>query len=1064
MVASYMNTRYDWQNPQLVARNKEPGHATSVPYADEEAALAGDRTASPYLKLLSGEWQFKVAPNPASVPEGFYKPDYDASGWDTIAVPGNWQLQGLDRGYDVPIYTTSQYPFSIADLPCVPADDNPTGAYRRTFAVPDEWRGRQIFLHFEGVDSAFHVWVNGEMVGYSEGSRLPAEFNITPVIRTGENTLAVRVYRWSDGSYLEDQDFWRLSGIYRDVYLWAAPAVHVRDFWVRTDLDEAYRDAVLKIRAKVRNYGDEDVAGYSLEAKLLSADATPVFSEMISRQVGVASGAEVVLDLKQALSNPKKWSDENPYLYTLLISLKDVDGELLEVQSCRVGFRTVEIRDGQLHVNGVPILLKGVNLHEHDPDTGHTISADMMVRDIRLMKQFNINAVRTSHYPQDPRWYDLYDQYGIYVFDEANIESHGVWDRLTKDPEWEIAFLERVKRMVERDKNHPCVIVWSLGNESGYGPNHEAVADWIHEHDPTRPVHYESATAQETYKGAASAPHIDIVSVMYPPVEKIVEMAQTPGETRPLVMCEYAHSMGNSTGNLKEYWDAIATHKRLQGGFIWDWVDQGIRRVTEQGVEWFAYGGDFGDEPNDGNFCINGLIWPDRKPQPALWEYKKILEPVRVEPVDLAAGKVRVVNKYLFSGFSGLDISWTLSADGEVLQSGDLPRLDTPAGGSAVMTVPFRKPVLTPDTEYWLSVSFSLARDTLWAEQGHEIAWAQFKMPLDVPPGPRIFSAEMPALRLAESESEIMVRGEEFGLIFDKGTGRIASWQYRGEELVCQGPALNVWRAPTDNDVGAWWDEPQMVALWRGAGLDRLQESVNEVKARQVNPQTIQINVRASSTAASDVAARLQDKARFDCAYSYTIYGSGDVLIDTHVTPGDGLPALPRIGLQMRLPGEYDNFSWYGRGPHETYADRKLGAKVGVYSGTVDEQYVPYITPQENGNKTDVRWAALTNERGVGLLVASDITDADHPWLNVSAHHFTTQDLTQAAHTYELKRRDDVTLNLDYAQSGLGNASCGPGVLPQYTLEPREVRFRVRLRLFSTESSSAVELGKQVLE
>jgi beta-galactosidase/beta-glucuronidase len=668
----------DWQNLQVVGRNKEPGHATLVPYADDVTALGGDREASPYFKSLNGDWKFKYAPNPASAPADFYEDDFEASEWATISVPGNWQL----RGYDRPIYTNVQYPFPIDDLPRVPEDDNPTGCYRRTFTLPREWDGRQIFLLFEGVDSAFHLWINGQMVGYSQGSRLPAEFNVTPYVHAGENTLAVRVYRWSDGSYLEDQDFWRLSGIYRDVYLWAAPPVHVRDFWVRTDLDEAYQDAVLKVRAKVWNYGHEDVAGYSVEVRLSDADGRPTFTKPLSGQVAVEAGGKVTLDLEQPVTNPEKWSDEQPYLYTLLIFLKDAAGNILEVESCQVGFRKVEIRDGQIHVNGAPILLNGVNRHEHDPDTGHTVTVESMLQDIHLMKQFNINAVRTSHYPNHPRWYDLCDQYGIYVFDEANIESHGVWDRLTKDPKWKTAFLERGIRMVESDKNHPCVIVWSLGNESGYGPNHEALADWIHEHDPTRPVHYESATQWRSYEGPETAPCIDMVSVMYPPVDRIVEMAQTPRETRPLVMCEYAHAMGNSCGNLKEYWEAVEGYKRLQGGFIWDWVDQGIRQVTDDGEEWFAYGGDFGDQPNDGNFCINGLIWPDREPHPALWEVKKVLEPVRVEPVDLAAGQVRISNEYRFSDLSGLDVSWTLTAHGQVLQYGDLPKLNRPAGES----------------------------------------------------------------------------------------------------------------------------------------------------------------------------------------------------------------------------------------------------------------------------------------------------------------------------------------------------------------------------------------------
>ena len=1153
------NASDDWQNPQVVGRNKEPGHATLVLYADEATALAEDRMASPYFKLLNGEWQFKVAPNPASAPAGFYEPGFDASEWDTIAVPGNWQLQGLNRGYDVPMYCNVQYPFPIDALPRVPEDDNPTGSYRRKFAVPEEWNGRQIFLLFEGVDSAFHLWVNGEMVGYSQGSRLPAEFNITPHLRPGENTLAVRVYRWSDGSYLEDQDYWRLSGIYRDVYLFATPSVHVRDFWVRTDLDEAYRDATLKVRAQVRNYSEQDATGTSVEAMLYDADGKPVFAEPMMAQVAVGAGEETTLDLERAVTDPEKWSDEYPYLYTLLISLKDPAGNILEVESCKVGFRQVEIKDGQIHVNGVPVLFRGVNRHEHDPDTGHTITVESMIQDIQLMKQFNINAVRTCHYPDDPRWYDLCDRYGIYLIDEANIESHGVWDLLTKDPEWKTAFMERGTRMVERDKNHPSVILWSLGNESGYGPNHQALADWIHEHDPRRPVFYESATMGRIYKGPETAPEIDIVSTMYPGVDRLVEMARAPGETRPFIMAEYAHAMGNSPGNLKEYWDIIETYPRLQGGFVWDWVDQGIRQVTDQGEEWYAYGGDFSDEPNDGSFCINGLIFPDRTIHPSIWEHKKVVQPVKVEPKDLLAGRVEIVNKYSVSALSGLDVAWKLSADGRVLQTGRLPRMHTPAGGREVVTVPFVKPELEPGVEYWLTLSFRLAEDTVgcgasaWAEKGHEVAWEQFKMPFDVPEALPLPTSEMPVLTLTESETQAVLEGAEFRLVFDKSEGTIVSFRYQGNELVERGPRLNFWRAPTENDLNTWGDEKAAIR-WREVGLDQLQERVTEVEVVQLAPQAVRIAVRSVNEVKEDVVlpeppskegqwAMLEQglnwlldeeklralcprlgvaydelpgthkqpkikgllarsvrenralellrqvhdllvelgepvpdvlkevvasgkiemqpqpkpPARFECDYVYTVYGSGDVVIDTHVVPQVEVPFLPRIGLQMRLPGGYEQFTWYGRGPHETYVDRKEGAQVGVYSGTVDEQYVPYIVPQENGNKTEVRWVALTNEEGVGLLAVGA------PWLSVSVHHYTTGDLTEAAHTYELKRREEITLNLDYAQSGLGSASCGPGRLEKYQLRPEEVRYSVRLRPFSTTVDSPMALSRQVL-
>ncbi|MCC9075631.1 DUF4981 domain-containing protein [Litorilinea aerophila] len=1152
----YLN---DWENPQLVARNKEPGHATLIPFGDTATALAAfaaptlDRSASPFVRFLDGQWRFHLAPNPAAAPADFHEPDFDDSDWDLIAVPGNWQLQGGDiqRGilrYDKPMYTNVQYPFPIDNLPGVPADDNPTGCYRRTFQVPSEWMGRQIFLHFEGVDSAFHLWINGQPAGYSQDSRVPAEFNITPFLRRGENTLAVRVYRWSDGSYLEDQDFWRLSGIFRSVYLWSAPSVHVRDFQVQTELDPAYRDATLRVRAFVRHYGKAPARTgqptVRLRATLYDHDGQVVVRGEPEQPLRLQPGGELTVDLARPVANPRKWTDEHPHLYTLLLELLDPDEQVLEVVGCRVGFRQVEIRDGQLCLNGVPLVIRGVNRHEHDPDTGHTVTVASMVQDIRLMKQFNLNAVRTSHYPNDPRWYELCDYYGIYLIDEANLESHGVWDRLAKDPAWEQAFLARAAAMVARDRNHPSVIIWSLGNESGYGPNHDAMAEWIRGQDPTRPIHYHPAE---------DAPIVDILAPMYPSVARIIQMAQDPHETRPIIMCEYAHSMGNSTGNLKEYWEAIEAHLRLQGGFIWDWVDQGIRRRTEDGEEWFAYGGDFDDHPNDGNFCINGLVWPDRIPHPALWEYKKVLEPVRVTPLDLARGRLEVTNRRLFQDLSDLEIRWTVTEVGPVsartgtasvreLAAGRLEPLHTRPGEREIVEIPL--PAISPvvGAAYWLTLHFTLAQETPWAPQGHELAWAQFALEPQ-PEMPHLVDVSAGgSLRVQEEDGHIAVAGRDFSLTFDRRTGRLMSWQQGGQELLVSGPVFNVWRAPTDNDANTW-GEQRMAIRWRESGLDRLQEEVLAVCVEQPGPDQVQVTVRSRHSAAIDVEAvqasrwqsmlaqlqglfahfvdpgqlrnlgllmgvnvdelpgadgaerarafvthldrqdriaelldrmhqlvngpfavqapaevkerlahyaghtnqelkallRPHDRAEITCELVYTVAATGVVTVDLHaLCAGEMPPSLPRLGLQMTLPGRFNTFTWYGRGPHESYVDRKEGAWVGVFSGSVDEQYTPYIMPQENGNKTDVRWVSLTGDGG-GLLVVGQ------PLLNVSAHHFTTEDLTRATHTYELKRRDEITLNLDYAQCGLGNGSCGPGVLPQYMLTPGEYRFRFQL-------------------
>jgi beta-galactosidase len=1137
-------TLQDWENPGISGINKEAGHSTLMPFADRSAALAGSREESPFYQSLNGAWQFTAAPNPASAPVGFEAPDFDASNWDSIQVPGNWQLQG---DYDIPIYVNVQYPFPVDDNLSVPREDNPTGSYRRTFTVPQGWEGRQVFISFEGVDSAFHLWINGQPVGFSKESRLTAEFDITPYLRPGENTVAARVYRWSDGSYLEDQDFWRLSGIYRDVYLWSAPPVHVRDFFITTDLDEDYRDAILRVSADLRSYTDENAEDYTLEAVLHNADGAEVARQSVP--FTLHPRGEITLELAQPVENPHKWTDETPYLYTLVLSLVDAQGELVEALSSRVGFRKVEIIGGAICLNGRPVLLKGVNRHEHDPITGHAVSVESMVRDIELMMQHNVNAVRTSHYPNDPRWYDLCDQYGILLYDEANLESHGVWDRLAKDPAWHDAFVDRAVRMVERDKNHPSVIVWSLGNESGYGPNHDAMADWIRARDHTRLIHYHPAE---------DSPIVDILGPMYPPVAQIIAMAQKPGETRPVVMCEYAHSMGNSTGNLKEYWDAIRAYSRLCGGFIWDWVDQGLERETG-GVKWFAYGGDFGDQPNDGPFCINGLVGPDRFVHPGLIEYKKILEPVVVEPVDLSEGCVSMTNRYHFSDLSGLEIVWRVSTDGQALQTGTLQAPTAQPGETVELVIPYQQPQAQPATEYWLELSFRLPQAQRWASAGHEVAWAQMALPVEAPAAPRSEPASPRAVQVKEDHDILIISGDDFRVVFAKDSGQITSYQSGGCELVATGPAVNLWRAPTDNDDNSFGDQ-RMFLDWHDAGIDRLVESVQSFDYELESPTQARIRVqsRLAPPAGSGpqlshrykatleglvqlltylpaeylpgTAARLgydlaalpgrsnqervyalvtqtaerrqvpqlagllhqvvtsSDNALpamvmehllaasqmsgdqwhdqfilkldqyFDQTVTYTVDGTGELRLELDFRPSstDKLPPLPRIGFLMALPQDYTQLTWYGRGPHEAYADRKLSAWVGVHSGTVDEQHVPYVRPQENGNKIDVRWAALTATDGTGLLVQPD---GETESFNFSAHHYSPQDLTTAQHTHELQRVPEVYLTLDLAQGGLGNGSCGPGVLPQYLLMPRPYTFALRLRPLRP-GESAVQKSK----
>jgi beta-galactosidase/beta-glucuronidase len=1015
----------DWENPRVLERSREPARATLLPCPDEATALSGERGASPWFKLLNGDWRFHYALRPEAAPAGF-----DASGWKTLPVPSNWQMHGYDR----PHYTNRNYPYPL-DPPRVP-NENPVGCYRREFSLPAGFSGRQVFLVFQGVNSAFYVWVNGRMAGYSQGSHMPSEFNVTALVRPGRNLLAVKVLKWSDASYLEDQDFWRLSGIFRDVYLLSLPDVHIRDVFVRTTFDKSYRDATLAVDVNVRNCAAKPAAGCRLSARLLDSEGRVVLEQPVGKVLRLAPGAEAALTLRAPVASPRKWSAEEPNLHTLLLTLRDARGRVLEVQRLRVGFRQVEIRGRQFLVNGVPVKLHGVNRHDTHPDLGHAVSLESMVQDVVLMKRHNVNAVRTSHYPNDPRWYQLCDEYGLYVIDEADLETHGFGyeapDIPARVPLWKEAFLDRAVRMVERDKNHPCIVMWSLGNESGYGPNHDAMARWIRGRDRTRPIHYE---------GAGDAKVVDVVSGMYPKVADLAAEGRKK-DPRPFFMCEYAHAMGQGPGNLQEYWEVIRRHPRLMGGCIWEWADHSIRQKTAAGREWFAYGGDFGDFPNDGNFCIDGLNFPDRVPHTGLIEYRRIVQPVEVEPVDLLAGRVRIVNRRHFATLADLEGSWTLRADDAVLAQGALPLLDVPAGQSRELTLPCAPPIPEPGATYWLNFSFALKEAVRWAPRGYQLACAQFELPVKRAPAPVLCLAAMPGLELAESGAEISVRGAEFSLTFDRHDGQLLDWEWQGRKLLAAGPRVQLWRAPTDNDK-------YIVNDWRKAGYDRLVPRVSRVVAARLRPAAARIEAEFTLGASSLPPG-------FAVRQACTVCGSGELLIETHLEPlAKDLPPLPRVGLELRLPAGFERFAWYGRGPHESYPDRKASALVGVYSGTVDEQYVPYVRPQENGNKSDVRWAALTDLRGSGLLVAG------LPLLNVSAHHYAVEDFTRSRHAHELTRLEEIVLHLDHLQAGLGSASCGPKPLPQYLIQPRAISFAVRLRPFSGDAAGPMALWKQ---
>ena len=1031
----------DWENPEVVGRNKEPGHCTLVPYTDTQTALECKREASPFYKSLNGKWKFNWVRKPGDRPLNFYKLDYDVSTWDDIPVPSNWQM----HGYGIPIYLNVPYPFP-PNPPHIPHDYNPVGSYRTQFTIAPGWKDRQVFVHFDGVKSAFYLWLNGEKVGYSQDSMTPAEFNITKYLRPGKNILAVEVYRWSDGSYLEDQDMWRLSGIYRNVYLFSTPPVHIRDFFVRCDLNEQYKDGILMIRPKLVSFTDRNLKGWTVWAQLYDAQNQPVFSSPLQKQALAILNERypqrdnVKFALLQAkVTNPKKWSAEQPNLYTLVLTLTDAQGNTIEAESCKVGFRKIEIKDGQLFINGQSVKLFGVNRHEHDPDHGRAIPVTRMIQDIELLKQHNINAVRTSHYPDDPHWYDLCDRYGIYLIDEANLESHGLRGLLSNVAAWHTAFVERAIRMVERDKNHPSVIFWSLGNETGCGPNHAAMAGWIHDYDPTRPIHYEGAQGHPT-----DPYYVDVISRMYARIPEIIRLATDPVDNRPVVLCEYAHAMGNSVGNLKEYWDAIRSHKRLIGGFIWDWADQGLRKHSDDGKEFWAYGGDFGDKPNDGNFCCNGLVQPDRKPNPSLYEVKKVYQRIEVTPVDLLDGKFRIHNEYDFTNLDFVNISWELATDGKVLQKGTLSKLSLLPKMAQEVEIPFGKPDLKPGTEYWLKISFALADGTPWAKRGHVVAWDQFKIPFDVPPAPITAISTMPPVNLRQSATAITVAGKDFEITVGRASGAIESFTFAGKQLIAAPLIPNFWRAPIDNDIGN--QMPRRLGIWRQAGQNR---TITNVKAEQIEPQIVRIT--------ADATLPVGKNSRYSTVY--TVYGSGDVVVQSSVYPaGRGLRNLPRFGMQMTMPAEFGTMTWYGRGPHETYWDRRTGAAVGLYFGPVEEQVHLYVRPQETGNKTDVRWVSLTNEDGIGLLAIG------MPLLSVSAWPFTMQDLENADHIHELPRRETITVNLDYKQMGVGgDDSWGARTHPEYTLPPRQYSYRFRLCAYVPQMGDVQTVAHRVL-
>jgi len=1227
----------EWEDPSVIRRNQEEPHATLMPFTSTEEALATARKSSPFCQMLNGVWKFYWAEIPEEAPAEFYKPGFDDRKWSEIKVPSNWQMQGFGH----PLFRNVHQPFP-ATPPTVPHDYNPVGSYRRTFSIPDSWSGRQIFLHLEAVHSASYVWVNGQEVGYNEGGMEPAEYDVTRYLRPSqENTLAVEVLRYSDGTYLECQDFWRLSGIFRDVYLMATPLVHIRDLYVTTDLDAGYKDAALRISAEIRNFGRQPAEGYSLRARLFDSAQNPALNApLASPAITVPAGENQTVSLEQKILNPLKWSAEYPNLYTLTVELVGPDGKTTEVVSSRVGFREVEVRDQAIYVNGVAVKLNGVNSHMQHPKTGHAMDVETMRRDLTIMKQFNINCVRTSHYPPNPEYLDLADELGMYIVDETGDEAHAT-EYLSGRLEWRAAYIDRAVRMVKRDRNHPSVIIWSAGNESGSGENIAALIQEGKRIDPSRPAW--------CYGGNDDLlPFEDIVGPRYPTPEELELVGQVPPtkDPRPSFLDEYLAVTGNGMGNLDEFWEVIRRYPRLTGGAIWDWISPGItaRWITTpdrspnqietalmagaslvkgrlgnavalsghdewvevyrhralditgdqltleawvyprrwngtspfitkgnhqfgllqangETLEFFiqstsdssrggrisakapvpadwqykwhhlagVYDGvalrlyldgkqlsstehrgpiaagaypvnigrnaelhgmehpgelcnavidgvrvyarpltaaelqdpaeprlseaalalDFDSTEDRGEFFSlgigarpYGLIFPDRAVEPELWQLKKTPQPVKIEAVDLAKGRVKITNYHESMNLSELAGRWEVTGDDRVLQQGTL-EVDVPAGQNREIDVPYKPIKPEPGVRYRLLVSFSLRKATAWAPAGHEVAWEQFDLPASAPPRPPQF-AGLRAMHVMVDAASITVRGTNYDCRIDKATGTISSLRYQGTELLKQGPGLNVWRAPTWNDSERDWGGKPIVDQWRQYGLDRLKtrvKSVEVVKSFEDPEVLVTTEARANGLASG-----------FESDFRYTFNRAGDIVIEHRVKTVGSMPTwIPKIGMQLTLEDRCNQLTWYGRGPIETYPDRKTGMKVGVYSSSVDDQYTPYLVPEDYGNKTDVRWAALSDGK-VGLFVAGENL------LNVSAHHFSTDDLSRALYTPQLHQQDGITLNIDHLMAGVGDTP--RKVLPKYQVQPGEYRYRVRLRPFGT-GEQPIELGRQ---
>lgn len=1005
-----------WENHQIDGINRMPARAHFLTFPSKEKALLNNNRYTHAFKNLNGVWKFMFLDAPEYSPEGFFNSDFDVTKMDDITVPGNWQLQGYGKMH----YSDLWYNFPI-NPPYVPTE-NPTGIYKRTFFVEESYRDKKIIIRFCGVDSAYHLWINGKEVGYSKVARNESEFDITDFIRVGEeNDVTVRVYQWSDGTYLEDQDMWWESGIFRDVELIGVPKDGINDYKVIADLDDEYKNGIFKVEAFLRTTKEVNVT-----FELVDAGENTVFTKTVVAKEGKACIDEVIADVNH-------WTAETPYLYKLFMTVED-DGQIVEVIPQNVGFRNIRLNGETFLVNGVAIKFKGVNRHDYSPQNGRVVSREEIEKDIILMKQFNINAIRTSHYPNSYYLYDLCDEYGMYLIAETDLECHGFeltgdYKWITDDPSWELAYVSRMTRMIERDKNHPAIIFWSLGNESAFGCNFRKMTDVAHEMDPTRLVHYE---------GDFDVESADVYSTMYTWIENpkkpylmkdIIEKSK-----KPHIHCEYCHAMGNGPGNLKDYQDLVYAHDKLQGGFVWEWFDHGIESFTESGEKYYRYGGDFGDDPSNKDFCIDGLIMPDRTPSPGLYEYKKVIEPITTTAVDIQKGIINLLSRYDFANLDRFNLVYKVMEDDVILQTGFMAVPSIEARANKDITLPYDLSVIKvkPGAHYYVNISYQLREDTSYASSGHELATAQFELPLYKE---GIMVRPEGILNVEKEHTTLHVKGANFSLDFNLVNGNLMNIVRDGMQVLSKGPRLTLWRAPISNDM-------EIIDKLKKVYFLHLEHEVvmNIDYHMEGNILKVEVDTINSTT---------NSAWHFKTKYVYTVCPSGDILIDVEGTPSGRVDLapdmLPRIGVSMHLDKSMEHVRYFGMGPGENYADSKEAAQMGLYANTVDGLFTNYVIPQENGNHMGCKWVSMTNDRGMGLLAS---TEGD---FNFSASWYEDKDLDDAKHTCDLVKRDYIVFNVDYKQNALGTNSCGQWQLDKYRAKFEDFKLSFRLTPFNNK-------------